>query len=128
MNNNKESEMNGHIQRTVEIGSKKYTVVQSADEKQFNANHLYRVLRKEDGMILNTVTFQKGAIKEHGVNGVMNEDLIAMVIDRLQSFQESDFKCRENAVAITKLEESLMWLRKRTQDREDRGVEGTHKL
>ena len=52
----------------------------------------------------------------------MNEDLIAMVIDRLQSFQESEYKCRENAVAITKLEEALMWLRKRTQDREDRGV------
>jgi len=56
----------------------------------------------------------------------MNEDLIAMVIDRLQSFQESEYKCRESAVAITKLEEALMWLRKRTQDREDLGVEGTH--
>lgn len=120
--------MSADIQRTVNIGSKKYTVVQSADEKLFNANHFYRVLRKEDGIILNTITFQKGAIKEHGVNGVMNEDLIAMVIDRLQSFQESDYKCRENAVAVTKLEEALMWLRKRTQDREDRGVEGTHKL
>jgi hypothetical protein len=28
-------------------------------------------------------------------------------------------------MAITKLEESLMWLRKRTQDREARNVEGT---
>ena len=120
--------MSADIQRTVNIGSKKYTVVQTADIKQFNANHYYRVLRKEDGVILNTVSFQKGAIKEHGVNGIMNEDLIAMVIDRLQSFQESDFACRENAVAITKLEEALMWLRKRTQDREDRGVEGTHNI
>ena len=55
----------------------------------------------------------------------MNEDLIAIVIDRMQGFQSGQFKCRENAVALTKLEEALMWLRKRTQDREDRGVEGT---
>lgn len=120
--------MSGDIQRIVNIGSKKYTIVMSIDEKEFNANHLFNIIRKEDGMILNTIKFQKGAIKEHGVNGLMNEDLIAMVIDRLQSFQDSDFKCRENAVAITKLEEALMWLRKRTQDREDRGVEGTHKI
>lgn len=69
-----------------------------------------------------------GAIKEHGVNGVANEDLIVMVIDRLNSFQESQFKCRENAIAITKLEEALLWLRKRTTDRERRNVEGTHNV
>ena len=71
------------------------------------------------------MNFQNGPIKEAGVNGVMNEDLIAIVIDRMQGFQNGDFKCRENALALTKLEEALMWLRKRTQDREDRGVEGT---
>ena len=58
----------------------------------------------------------------------MNEDLIVMVIDRLESFQDSEFKCRENAVAITKLQEALMWLRKRTEDREARGVEGTYQV
>jgi len=56
----------------------------------------------------------------------MNEDLICMVIDRLEHFQNSEFACRENALAITKLEEALLWLRKRTMSREQRGVEGTH--
>jgi hypothetical protein len=51
-----------------------------------------------------------------------------MVLTRLNSFQDSPFKCRENAVAITKLEEALMWLRKRTMDREARGVVGTSKI
>jgi hypothetical protein len=60
-----------------------------------------------------------------GVNGVFNQDLIGMVICRLEHFQNSDFKCRENAMAITKLEEALMWLRKRTVNREKRGVLGT---
>lgn len=117
------------MERTLNIGTKKYTTVIATDEKQFNANHSYQVVTSHiPNAVLQVVNFQKGPIKEAGVNGVMNEDLIAMVIDRLQSFQESDYKCRENAVAITKLEEALMWLRKRTQDREDRGVEGTHKI
>ncbi|MFT9371937.1 hypothetical protein [Paenibacillus polymyxa] len=55
-----------------------------------------------------------------------NEDLIAMVIARLEGFQNSEFRNRYNAVAITKLEEALLWLRKRTLEREARGVEGTH--
>lgn len=79
-----------------------------------------------DSDILCDIHFQEGPIKECGVNGVCNEDLINMVIDRLEHFQNSDFKCRENALAITALEEALLWLRKRTMGREQRGVEGTH--
>ena len=74
------------------------------------------------------IHFQEGPIKECGVNGVCNEDLIAMVICRLEHFQKSEFACRENALAITKLEEALLWLRKRTMSRENRGTEGTHKV
>ena len=33
--------------------------------------------------------------------------------------------CRETRIAITKLDEALMWLEKRTKDRTKRGVEGT---
>jgi predicted deacetylase len=58
----------------------------------------------------------------------MNEDLIAMVITRLEHFQKSEFACRENALAITKLEEAMLWLRKRTMGREQRGVEGTNQV
>lgn len=81
---------------------------------------------EEPSVVLAEIHFQKNPIKECGVNGVNNEDLIAMVICRLEHFQQSEFRCRENAVAITKLEESLLWLRKRTMGREKRGVEGTH--
>ena len=76
--------------------------------------------------ILGVIHFQEGPIKECGVNGVCNEDLLNIVIDRLEHFQNSEFSCRENAMAITKLEEALLWLRKRTMAREQRGVEGTH--
>lgn len=113
--------------RKLEIGSEKYTQVFACDERGTgNANHKYSVnTTKEPSTILGVVDFQKGPIQENGINGVMNEDLIAIVIDRLQGFQDSNYKCRENAIALTKLEEALLWLRKRTMDRERRNVEGT---
>ena len=104
----------------------RYTEAFHETHFSFNAQHHFEVKSKEDGNVLSKIDFQEGPIKESGINGVANEDLIAMVIRRLEGFQSSEFRCRENAVAITKLEESLMWLRKRTQDREARGVEGTH--
>lgn len=109
----------------------KYSGVVHEKDFSFNAPHLFRVysLRQPEGSeVLAEVHFQEGPIKEAGVNGVMNEDLIAMVICRLEHFNQSEFRCRENSMAITKLEEALLWLRKRTMGRERKGIEGTHKL
>jgi hypothetical protein len=71
------------------------------------------------------VLFQNGPIKESGVNGVTQEVLLAIVIDRLRSFQAGPFSCRENAIALTHCEDALMWLQKRTRARIARQVEGT---
>ena len=59
-------------------------------------------------------------------NGAFTEGVIAAAIDRLEFYQNSRFRCRENAIAITKLEEALHWLQHRTAKREERAVEGTH--
>lgn len=72
-----------------------------------------------------TILFQNGPIAEHGVNGVTQEVLLAIIIDRLQSFQKGPFASRENALALTKLEEAKHWLFARTLERMQRGVEGT---
>lgn len=72
------------------------------------------------------ISFQNGPINEAGINGVSGEALLAIVIDRLRSFQAGPFSCRENAVALTHAETALMWLQKRTRDRLARGVEGTN--
>jgi len=106
----------------------KHTEVYHEEDFKFNAPHRFQVRYEDKGgqPIFIEVPFQEGPIKENGVNGVNNEDLIAMVIARLNAFNQSEFSCRENAVAITKLEEALLWLRKRTIGRENRGVEGTH--
>lgn len=115
--------------RKLEIGTEKYTQVFATDERGAgNANHIYSVASVETGEVLQVVCFQNGPIKESGVNGVMNEDLIAMVIDRLEGFQASPFKCNENHAALSSLNEALFWLRKRTFEREARGVEGTNEV
>lgn len=71
------------------------------------------------------VNFQRGPLKENGVNGVTNEALLAIVADRLRGFQSSKWACSENANALTKIEEALQWLHGRTRERKSRGVEGT---
>ena len=72
--------------------------------------------------------FQHGPVKETGVNGITDQALIAIVLDRYRAFQLSKWANRETALSITHLEEALMWQHKRTLDRERRDVEGTNKL
>lgn len=103
------------------------------------ANHLYRVKGYDKATNMSCtsappdrpedeteILFQNGAIPVSGVNGLTQEVLLAIVIDRLRSFQAGPFACRENAIALTHIETGLMWLNQRTRNRQQRGVEGTH--
>ena len=72
------------------------------------------------------ISFQQGPVKEAGVNGVTNEALLAILIDRTEQLNKL-YPCRENSIAITKMQEALMWFEKRTADRLARGVEGQSK-
>jgi hypothetical protein len=76
----------------------------------------------------NTISFkiQNGPIKEVGVNGCQVDTIIEAEKLIIEGLNEN-FPCRENSLAITKLEEALMWSNKRRQDREKRGVEGFNK-
>ena len=77
---------------------------------------------------INTISFkiQDGPIKENGVNGCQVDTVIEAAKTIIEGLNEK-FPCRENSLAITKLDESLMWLRERTRKREERGVEGFNK-
>lgn len=94
------------------------------------ANHLYEVsgYRGQSGHEGVLIEFQNGPIAEVGVNGLTQEVLLAIVVDRLRSFQAGPFACRENALALTKIEEAQHWLQQRTLARMRRGVEGTHQV
>lgn len=90
------------------------------------ANHVYDIVPTIGNAKGLRIEFQNGPLKETPPNGLTNEILLAIVIDRLQGFQSGKFACRENALALTKLEETVHWLNHRTQQRLARGVEGTH--
>ena len=59
-------------------------------------------------------------------NGAFVETVIAAAIQRIEYYNAGKFRCRENSLAITHLEEALHWLNHRTAAREARQVEGTH--
>lgn len=86
-----------------------------------------KVPAEGDNVCLGALDFQHDTIPAVGVRAWTNESVLSVVIDRLQGFQAGEFSCRENAIALTKLQEALMWLEKRTADRQKRGVEGQHK-
>lgn len=112
--------------------TQKYTCVEceSKEEQKYGAPHHFIVkeVNNTEEKTLAIINFQEGPIKEVGINGVNNEDLLLMVIERLKAFQEGPFANRENELALTKLEEAVMWLRKRTLEREARNVEGTSRV
>lgn len=96
------------------------------------ANHHYHIDWLNDQAWRNElpnsldIHFQEGPIKEAGVNGITQEALLAIVIDRLKSFQAGPYACEENGNALQSCQDALNALRSRTLKRINRGVEGTH--
>lgn len=68
-------------------------------------------------------TIQNGPIKEVGKNGCQVTDIIAVAKHMIEELNKKH-PCRENSMTVTKLDEALMWQKKRTEDRTARGVEG----
>lgn len=96
------------------------------DPENGNASHEYFLtLAGEETFAL---VFQHGPIAEVGVNGITNEALLAIVMDRLEGFQSGRYACEENADALDHVRAALNALDQRTQRRIARGVEGTHEV
>lgn len=80
-----------------------------------------------DAEPLIVIQFQKGPRNlPDSQHGVLDVDLLEIVRDRLKDFQAGPFACRENACALTHIEEALMWMNRRTEDRLERNVLGTY--
>lgn len=74
------------------------------------------------------IFFQNGPPSQNGFNGFTNEALMAILEHRFESMQKGPFACRENALALTHLQESMHWLEHRTNRRKREGKEGTHQV
>ena len=55
----------------------------------------------------------------------LQTDIANLIIKH--GFQDGEYRCKENACALTHIEEAQHWLQQRTIERMRRGVEGTHK-
>lgn len=101
-------------------------------------NHVDEQDRPTGGFVEGTgisIGWQNGPLGRVGTdervepNGAFVEDVLGAALQRIEHYQQvgkGRFSCRENAIAITKLEEALMWLDSRTARRTKQGVEGTH--
>lgn len=112
----------------------KLNSIYAVDEKgNGGANHIYEIRPVGDNPeiigehhVLATIEFQNGARKlPDSIAGVIDTDLLEIVRDRLKSFQSGEFSSRENACALTHIEEALMWLNRRVEERIERNVLGT---
>lgn len=91
-----------------------------------NACHEYGLKFSSDSTIYDQqIHFQNGPIAEEGVNGISQEALLAIVEDRLASFQAGPYACHWNAMALESVRGAMGFLQERTKERVDRGVEGT---
>lgn len=87
---------------------------------------VYTLIARDN--LLLTLQMQCGPRKEKdSLHGVIDTDLLEIVRDRLKAFQAGPFSSRENACALTHIEEALMWMNRRVEDRIERNVLGKNK-
>lgn len=99
---------------------------EQSEEK--NKYALLQFKRDEDDTLrFQEVVFYKMNSDGTWENGTTLEEMLRVSIERLKDLN-GRFHCHENGMAITKMEEALMWLNIRTADREIRGVKGKHQL
>ena len=113
-----------HMDELREKFPEKFNESGAMDYKWFEADirpHNYIYVRHDVNSL--AFTIQNRPIGEAGVNGCQVDTIIATAKLMLEGLNKQ-FPCRENACAITKLDEAIFWLRERRLQRQLRGVEG----
>lgn len=91
--------------------------------KAITPGHLYQLENYKDDSISELSFYDQTG----PVQGTTNEEVLRVLIDRI-GYLQTFTPCRQNAIVLTMLEQALMWLNHRTEDRVRRGVEGTPDL
>lgn len=117
---------------TIQKLGKLNTVIAMDEPSNGGANHKYLIRScniDENGYpsMSHTIVFQNGPRNlNDSTPGVLDTDLLEIVRDRLKGFQQGEFATRETACALTHIEEALMWMNRRVEDRIERQVLGTN--
>lgn len=116
---------------TIQKREKLNTVIAIDEPGNGGANHHYVInydeVKDEYDTYCTHICFQNGPRKDPDSDyGVLDTDLLEIVRDRLKGFQAGDFATEYNAQALLHVEEALMWLNRRVEDRIERQVLGTN--
>ena len=101
------------------------------DKGPGGAHHLYKIESKDSSghVFSTTIGFQKGPRNDPSSQpGITDSDLLEIVKDRLECFQESPYKCTENQTALNHIEVALNALKERAEKRNVAGKLGTDKI
>lgn len=87
--------------------------------------HAYMLDNKIEDTVQHVFFYKmaEGGVKD---NGTTNEEVLAMLIHRMKQLNKV-LPCTENNLIIQNLEGAMVWMTLREQDRDIRGVQGTHK-
>lgn len=105
-------------------------ILDIAEQGSPDAFHSYKVVLKEEGKpdtTLADINFQNGPVKEVGVNGVQDAHLLAILVDRYDSWVKlgGENPDHDNRHALHHLQCALKHIHDRTTKRMARDVEGT---
>lgn len=76
-----------------------------------------------EGKPIIQINWQSGGTATHDKNGAYLEEVLAVVYAQLKGLND-EFPSRENSIALTKIEEAVLWLASRKAEREQRDVYG----
>lgn len=137
LSNFENKEAQGQVLQFIEKRPKEVSELLAGDEVKVGGEMMRFVSRTDESSSIICVRNNAGSNIDVNANsadvsivalktindGTTNEEVLEMLIDRMNSLNKK-FPCRENSIAITKMDEALLWLNKRTADRTKRNVEG----
>lgn len=85
-----------------------------------------RCIQEINGRRVLDIKFQTGGTATTERNGIFIEDLLIIAQAKLNEYNKQ-LPCRENQLAMDKIDEAILWLTYRKTEREHRGVYGTEK-
>lgn len=80
-----------------------------------------------EGAIVNLCRGNKLDAEVPRQEGVFTETLLQVCKEYLEGVNKGPLATRETSMAITKIDEALLWIGKRAEDRKLREVQGTYK-
>lgn len=100
-------------------------IIVKAGKATYDAEENVMEVQPDD--VIDAIHFQEGARKdENSLDGVTDQDLLEIVRDRLSGFMDGDMPTHETSYALMHVQEALLWLNKRIEDRIERNVLGTY--